>query len=81
MLRFIYWLIGFIMFAGIIALMIMEDDFYNSLINMTENIDNWKFNASGWLLVYQLVFAMMSICWPITLILFVILYLGYKESE
>lgn len=81
MFRFIYWLIAFIMFAGTVILMIMEDGFSDELLENIKSIDFIQLNSTAWLLAYQLVFAMMSICWPLTLILAGIMYLGNKESE
>lgn len=81
MFRFIYWFIAFIMFAGIIVLVIMEDDLYEELINAIKSIDCFKISIPGLLLMYQLVFAILSICWPLTLILAGIMYLSMKESE
>lgn len=81
MFRFIYWLIAFIMFAGVVVLVIMEDEFSEELINAIKSIDCFKMSIPGLLLIYQLVFAMMSICWPLTLILAGIMYLSLKESE
>lgn len=81
MFRFIYWFIAFIMFAGVIVLVIMEDDLYEELINATKSIDCFKISIPGLLLMYQLVLAILSICWPLTLILAGIMYLSMKESE
>lgn len=85
MLKIIYWAIAIILYIAILALMIFMDDVdVDEIIfdNLAESVkDSIKITKFGWIVVFEMVYLLICISWPLSLVLAGILYLGIKRAK
>ncbi len=85
MLKIIYWAIAIISYLAILALMIFVDGVdVDEIIfgSFAESVkDSIKITKFGLMLIFEMVYMIICISWPVSLVLAGILYLGIKRAE